>query len=259
MPAPPPVILLPPSEGKAPAGDGPPVQWDGGVFGPALGRARMEVRDAVRQALCAPGMADTLLGVRGAHLERALAEWEHLDIASTLPAATRYSGVVWGALGGDSLPTTARRRLLARVVVPSGLWGLVAARDPIPAYRVKMAARVPPLGLLATWWRPLVTAALVTRARRSVVMDLLPQEHAASIDVAAFRPGGHVRVEIVDEGPAGRRSVGHAGKSLKGALARAMLLNDARTVSDLTGLVVAGLGPGRVEDDGRAVVFTRTG
>ena len=39
--------------------------------------------------------------------------------------------------------------LLARVVVPSGLWGLVAASDPVPAYRLKMATRVPPLAMTA--------------------------------------------------------------------------------------------------------------
>jgi len=259
MPHAPPVLLIPPSEGKEPGGTGPPVAWDGGVFGPALGQTRIDVREAVRSALRASGAAGALLGVRGGHLDRALDEWEHIATAPTLPAATRYSGVVWGALGGDDMPAAARRRLMGRVVVPSGLWGLVAASDPIPAYRLKMGARVPPLGLLAALWRPLVTPALVARARRGLVIDLLPQEHAASIDTDALRPGGHVRVDIVDEGPGGRRSVGHAGKSLKGALARAILMNDARTVPDLAGLVVAGLGPGRVEDDGAAVVFTRTG
>ena len=238
-------------------GDGPAVVWDDGRFGPALGIARREVRDAVRRSLRGTSAAGKMLGVSGAHLQRALDEWRDLDDAPTMRAALRYSGVVWGALAVDDMPAAARRRLMARVVVPSGLWGLVGADDVIPAYRLKMGARVPPLGLLSTWWRPLVTEALVARAGRGAVIDLLPQEHAAAIDASALRPGAHVRVDIVDDGPAGRRSVGHAGKSLKGALARAIVMDDARTAADVAALRVQGLGPGRVEDD--VVVFTRTG
>ena len=259
MPPAAPVVLLPPSEGKAPGGDGPAVMWHGGRFGSVLADARVQVRNSVRRVLREPAAAGRLLGVGGAHLDRALDEWRHLDSAPTLPAVQRYSGVVWGGIGIDTLPASARRRLMARVVVPSGLWGLVAAGDLIPAYRLKMGARVPPLGLLSAWWRPLVTEALVDRVGRGRIIDLLPQEHAAAIDVSAFRAGAHVRVDIVDEGPGGRRSVGHAGKSLKGALARAVLLGDARTADDVAALRVEGLGPGRVEDDGAAVVFTRTG
>jgi len=259
MPPAAPVILLPPSEGKAIGGRAPAAEWAGGRFGAALGDARIEVRDAVRRVLRKESAAGALLGVRGAHLERALDEWRSLDDAPTLPVVARYSGVVWGAIGIDDLPAPARRRLMTRVVVPSGLWGLVAADDRIPAYRLKMGARVPPLGLLAAWWRPLVTASLVARAGRGTVIDLLPQEHAAAIDVSALRLGAHVRVDIVDDGPAGRRSVGHAGKSLKGALARAIVLYDARSAADVAALRVEGLGPGRVEHDGSAVVFTRAG
>ena len=50
-----------------------------------------------------------------------------------------------------------------------------------------------------------------------------------------------MRVEIVDDGPAGRRAVGHAGKSLKGLLARAVMVEDARTADDVADLRVDGL------------------
>ncbi|MGB1804146.1 MAG: hypothetical protein ACPHQB_08475, partial [Miltoncostaeaceae bacterium] len=109
----PPLILLPPSEGKAPGGDGPPVDWYSGRFG-ALGDARLEVREAVRRHLAQQGTAERVLGVRGAHLERALAEWGHLDHASTMPAGGRYTGVVWGALGLPSLAPGIRRRASSR-------------------------------------------------------------------------------------------------------------------------------------------------
>ena len=127
------------------------------------------------------------------------------------------------------------------MVVPSGLWGLVGAGDAIPAYRLKMGARVGSLGLLSRWWQPRVSPALAVRAGRGAVIDLLPQEHAAAIDPSALRRGALVRVEIVVDGPAGRRSVGHAGKAVKGRLARAILEADARTADGVAELRVDGL------------------
>lgn len=239
MPPPTPVILVPPSEGKAEGGDGPPVDWAGGAFG-ALADLRLQVRDAVRKAL-RDGGGEKLLGVRGAHLQRALAEWDAIDSSPTTPAARRYAGVVWGGLDLPSLAAPARRRAMARIVVPSGLWGLVAAGDPLPPYRLKMGARVPGIGLLAPWWRPVVTPALAERARRGCVIDLLPQEHRQAIDASALRPGCLVRVHIVEDGPGGRASVGHAGKQVKGRLARAIVEHDARTADDVAGVRAEGL------------------
>jgi len=232
-----PVLLLPPSEGKAPGG-GRPAWPDAPQSFPELLTHRVGVRDAVRSAIRG-GDAERLLGVRGPHLERALAEWTALDDAPTLPAHARYSGVVWGALDPAGLDAASRRRLLRRVLVPSGLWGLVAAGDRLPAYRLKMGARVPPLGPLAAYWRPLVTPLVAARAGRGWIIDLLPEEHAAVLDPALLEGARRVRVELRD-GPGGR-AAGHAGKAAKGRLARAVLEADVRDPAGLLRLRVPGL------------------
>ena len=237
-----PVLLLPPSEGKAEGGSVTPVDWAMGAFG-HLAAERRAVRDAVRRALRSGGAtrAEKLLGVRGAHLERALGEWRHIDASATAPAAERYAGVVWGGLDLRTLPAPARRRAMSRIVVPSALWGLVGARDLIPAYRLKMSARLDGLGVLSAWWRPAVSRALAARAGRGAVIDLLPQEHRAAIDPSALARGRLVRVEIVEDGPDGRRSVGHADKQAKGRLARAIVEHDARTADDVAAVRAEGL------------------
>lgn len=220
------------------------------------------MRDAVRVAFVREGAATRLLGVRGPHLARALAEWEALDVAPTLPAAERYTGVVWGALGASSLGRAARRRLDARVLVPSGLWGLLAATDPVPAYRLKMGARVPALGSLATLWRPLVTPLIDERAGGGWVIDLLPDEHGAAIDPSLLVRSRHLRVDLVEDGPGGRRSVGHAGKSLKGLLARAILESGAATPRAVAALEIPGLALASRSVPRRgpaALTFARTG
>lgn len=254
------MILLPPSEGKTPGGHGPPwAQADRSLT--QLDAARAVVRDAVRAILGTGDDGDVrgVLGARGATLDRARAEWEHLDDAPTMRASDRYSGVTWAALAPDDLTPAARRALRDRVAIPSGLWGLLRADDPIPAYRVKMGARVAPLGVLARHWRPLITPHVAALADGGWIIDLLPVEHRAAIDPAGLGTARLVRVDLLaGGGPSGARAVGHAGKTLRGLLARAVLSTGARTPHDVARLAVPGLRPGVVSDDGAGarVVFT---
>jgi uncharacterized protein len=254
-----PVILLPPSEGKAQGGKRAP--WGAAPHAfRELDTARIPVRDAVRRLLAGDrANAERLLGVRGRHLAEALTDWEALDDAPTMPAVQRYSGVVWAALDPTRLDPPARRRLNARVVVPSGLWGLAAASDPIPAYRLKMSARLSPMGALAAYWRPKITPIIDARARGGWVIDLLPNEHAAAVAFGALEVSRHLRVELLEDDGA-RRSVGHDGKSLKGLLARGILIADARTPDEVAAVHVSGLRCDGTEITAHdsTVVFRRT-
>lgn len=252
-----PVILLPPSEGKATGGVAKP--WTGVL--PELDADRMAVRDEARRVIGrGPAASARLLGVNGRHLAQALADWDVMDEAPTLPASRRYSGVVWSALAPATLDATSRRRLNARVMVPSGLWGVLSAGDPIPAYRLKMGARLPAIGSLAAFWRSRITPVIDRRAAGGWVIDLLPNEHAAAIDDEALTRSRLVRVELLEAGD-GRRSAGHAGKSLKGLLARAILEADARRPEDIAALRVPGAKAEAVEvaPHGALVVFRRSG
>jgi cytoplasmic iron level regulating protein YaaA (DUF328/UPF0246 family) len=189
-------ILVPPSEGKAPGGDGPP--W-------APGTCALASLDADRASVLAAlggGIAD----------------------APTLPAMQRYTGVLYRELGWATLPAPARRRAASSLLVVSGLWGVVAPRDPIPAYRLKMSASLPPLGRLSSWWRPRLTAALAEHLRARLVWDLLPNEHSAAWDPVAVPAKQRVRVRVVDDDG---RTVGHWNKLVKGALVRRLLLEGA--------------------------------
>lgn len=137
--------------------------------------------------------------------------------APTMAAVERYSGVLYKELDAASLTGTAKRRLNANVLTVSGLWGLVAPRDPIPDYRCKMSASVPSLGRLSTWWRSPLTEALAELADRAVVWDLLPNEHAAAIDWSAISPRLRVTATFLDRNG---RTVSHWNKLLKGSIVR---------------------------------------
>jgi cytoplasmic iron level regulating protein YaaA (DUF328/UPF0246 family) len=199
------VILLPPSEGKAPGGDGP--GWaEGTMADHALDRARREVLRAARGA--------------GATRLR----------APTLPAMQRYTGVLYQELAWATLPPAARRRGEAQVRTVSGLWGLVAPIDPVPLYRLKMSAALDGLGRLSTWWRPRLAPVLADLTEGRVVWDLLPMEHTAAMDWTATATGRRVTVRFV---AADGRSVSHWNKLLKGSLVRWLLVEQPRGPEEL--------------------------
>jgi hypothetical protein len=115
--------------------------------------------------------------------------------------------------------TPADRR---RVLVPSGLYGITTAADPVADYRLRLLVALGPLGRLSSFWRPAVTAALLARARGRVVFDLLPEEHAATVDFAALAESCRVvRVRFVAAD--GGRAMGHEAKTAKGRLSRMLL------------------------------------
>ncbi|HSL73987.1 MAG TPA: peroxide stress protein YaaA [Ilumatobacteraceae bacterium] len=208
------MLLLPPSEGKATGGSTRSQGWtpDAGAFGNRLHERRL----AVVEALAAAGGGDEkLLGVKADHLLRAQSANSALVGASTLPAWQRYTGVVWDHLDPSTIPAADRRRIF----VVSGLLGLARGDDPVPDYRLKMGANLAPLGKLSTWWRAALTAELQRLGRNRFIVDLLPQEHRAAVDL-----GGCQGVSVTLADPSGKPG-GHFAKAAKGELARAILVD----------------------------------
>jgi uncharacterized protein len=212
-------VLLPPSEGKEPGGSR---ATKIGTFDAELEAPRRDVLAALSGLLDRGNEKDIekTLRVHGALLERAIASSRALTEprARLLPAWRRYSGVVWGHLDPATLASAQRRRIL----VPSGLYGLTTAQDPIGDYRMKMNVVLSPLGGLATYWRPRITPVLMRHVVGSDVVNLLPNEHATSIDITQLSPSCHlVTVRFVVEGE--EVVAGHEAKAVKGILARQLL------------------------------------
>jgi len=215
----PPLLLVPPSEGKV-AGGRPPTRLDS--FAGALQEHRAAVLAELACVLRSrsTSVRASVLGVRGELLERALAATTSMleGTAPVLPAWRRYSGVVWAALEPATMTPADRRRVL----VPSGLYGMTTAADPVADYRLKLLVSLGRLGRLSTFWRPAATAALARRARGRVVFDLLPAEHGLALDLNGLDPSTRVvRVRFVSAD--GRRAVGHDAKAAKGRMARVLV------------------------------------
>lgn len=226
------VLLLPPSEGKAEDGDtSHPWAPRLGAFGAALETSRAQIVVQLRKE---KGGTQKLLGVSGAHLTRAQSSNMQLVGAPCLPTWQRYTGVVWDHLDLASLTATQRNGFIKRIIVPSGLLGLVRADDQIPDYRLKMGARLAPFGTMSKWWSEAITDALVATVKKRAVIDLLPNENRAAIKWNLL--DNVVRVDLVSH--SGAVVGGHNAKAAKGLLARHLLVSNnadvRRTVVSFT-------------------------
>ncbi|MEV0619210.1 peroxide stress protein YaaA [Nonomuraea sp. NPDC050404] len=205
------LILLPPSEGKAPEGSGPPV---GELSFPALDKSRKRVLNALVRASKRRDALDVLGLTPG--LANELAKNAALKTAPALPAAALYTGVLYDNLGLDTLDEDAAKRAEESLVIFSGLWGVVKITDRIPPYRLSMGVNLPPVGGLGAFWRPQITKELDRIP--GLVVDLRSATYAG-----AWQPGERsVTVRVFRDG----KVVSHMAKATRGEIARALLQQD---------------------------------
>jgi cytoplasmic iron level regulating protein YaaA (DUF328/UPF0246 family) len=212
------LILLPPSEGKAGQGDGPPLDL-GRLSSPALNATRELLVDRLVE-LCADEEAAVKalkLPASGRHYAQA---GRALRTAPTLAAWELYNGVLYDRLGLGDLPDG------EQVFIASPLWGLLRPSDRVPPYRMPMSTRFPGLEPLAKLWRPAV--AEVLGARDELIVDLRSSTYA---QVWSPKDRG-VSVRVFKEDPDGKRSVvTHMAKATRGEVAHALLAGGARPES----------------------------
>ena len=134
------LILLPPSEGKQPAGNGAPFDAAELQF-PELNPHRHQLLAALAEV----SRADDALEVLGVGKSLVAEVTRNIEL-HTEPAAaahTVYTGVLFEALGYERLDAAARARADASILVISALWGAVGFADRIPAYRLSMSVKLP--------------------------------------------------------------------------------------------------------------------
>jgi cytoplasmic iron level regulating protein YaaA (DUF328/UPF0246 family) len=85
-----------------------------------------------------------------------------------------------------------------------------------------MNVRLPNLPPLARFWRPSVTEALVEKTSRATIINFLPKEHLASVDIESLKARRNI-IDVHFVAPDESKAVGHDAKAVKGELARAVL------------------------------------
>lgn len=211
------LILLPPSEGKTPAVRGDAVDWPSLAF-PVLNPYRAKVLEALG-TVSAHEDALALLGV-GTSLRDDVERNTRLHAEPAAPAHKIYSGVLYDALGYQSLTPAQRRKADETVLVVSALWGAIRFGDSVPAYRLSMGTALPDVGRLAPFWKPLLADALKDVTDGHLLVDCRSSTYAA-----AWAPPSDttVTVNVFTELQGVRKVVSHFAKHTRGELARHLL------------------------------------
>ena len=141
--------------------------------------------DEVLDALPEPARGD-LLRLR----EEVAARSPHgmLETEGLMPAYWRFDGNMYRQIPPQAWEA---RRPEVEVLIVSGLLGLVASRDAVPAYAHSMAEPCPPFGKLNRWWHGAglagILRAYIEAVRPTTVIDLLSHEYREA--VAGFADG----------------------------------------------------------------------
>ena len=214
------LVLLPPSETKRDGGSGVfgAGPWEGTVSTPRWPQLQ-PIRDGVRDRLVelAADEAETAraLGISAKLAVREAARNRALRDPDVLPAALRYTGVLYDALDARTLDADAWAWLGAHVAVHSALYGLVGAGEPIAAYRCSAGSKLGAPSLGARWSGAISRAldaheGTILDLRSSSYTALGPAVRAISVDLVTVEPDGRVR------------ALNHFNKQAKGELVRAL-------------------------------------
>jgi cytoplasmic iron level regulating protein YaaA (DUF328/UPF0246 family) len=248
-------ILLPPSEGK---------------FAPRRGRcvdlARLSFPELYQTRAT---MLDTLVTVCSGDRDKArellglppglVAEVDRnrsLGTAATAATSRIYTGVLYDALGFDSLSASARRRATNRLLVTSSLFGLLRFGDRIPAYRLSGDISLPGVGTVASAWRQPIDNVLDPLASKQLIVDLRSGTYAAFWRPSKDSKGKVVTVRVIHDDNGKRSIVSHFNKATKGRIVRAILEDGrdpkspgafARLLTDLGWTVETPKGPKHVD------------
>lgn len=248
-------VLLPPSEAKAPGGDGPSLRMAG--FGDSpLAQARAEVARAVTTFCRAdPNTAIVALRLPASRAQADLATNTAMLDAPTMPALDRFVGVLYQALDPATLPPVARVAADHTLFVSNGVFGLLGAAEPVPDHRVAMAATVPGLGgrgaptVLAAFWRaqlapalPDLLACAPDAVGEHLIVDLRSSDYATVPALSGPMRASALPVRALTEkridGHWLRRPLSYQAKQTKGRLTRALLLAETtgrpvKTIDDV--------------------------
>lgn len=220
------LILLPPSEGKTAPRRGKSLDL-ASLSSPELTATRAALLEALTE-LCRsdPDRAVEVLALGPA--QRDLVDRNAaLAGAATARADAIYTGVLYDALGFDTLSPAARRRATARVAVTSSLFGIVRPGDRIPAYRLSGDAALPGVGSVAGAWRDALGDAVVAGMGKGLLVDLRSSTYAAFWRPTKDLAPRVATVRVLHEADGRRTVVSHFNKATKGRIVRALLEDGA--------------------------------
>jgi len=158
------------------------------------------------------------------------------------PAMHVYTGVLFGAIGIDSLAKSALKNFSRDAYVVSALFGLISVADHIPAYRLSGSTTLPKIGTLSSLWNGPV--AQVLSNANEFIIDLRSGTYQKIGQIPAAAASNAVVPRILQKMPSGPpKVVSHHNKATKGRIVRAVA-ESGKSLKSVEALaeVIAGLG-----------------
>ena len=214
------MILLPPSEGKTDATGKQKIDFKKLSF-PELTKQREELVSAVVAMANGPAAKVRTALAISAKQDFEIERDQKLLTTSAGPAWSVYTGVLYDAIGIDSLSAKAKAKFEAENFVVSALFGLINVTDRIPAYRLSGDTVVPKIGSLTKFWSDSITSLIsdqdefVIDLRSGIYVKLGPTDKNIADQVVVPR--------IMQKMPTGApKVVSHSNKATKGRLVRSL-------------------------------------
>lgn len=217
------LIVLPPSETKRDGGNmpftdrltGTPADEASGIAWPGLEPIRASVVDDLVELAADVSRTAAALKISERLATSEAARNRSLRTGPRMPAAMRYTGVLYDALDAGSLDEASWGWMREHVSVHSATYGLIGAGESIAAYRCSAGSRLPGTTLAKHWTESIAEAlrrhdGTILDLRSSAYVKLGPAPQAITIDVVSEAADGTVR------------ALNHFNKHAKGLLARAL-------------------------------------
>jgi cytoplasmic iron level regulating protein YaaA (DUF328/UPF0246 family) len=149
-----------------------------------------------------------------------------------LPALDRYTGTLYDALKLGGVTASMRARAGKVVLIQSSLFGLIAASDLIPNYRLSAGSKLPGVNLKKLWQS--AHDGVWANFGKEIIIDLRSNSYA---DLAPIPENlNSYTLDVVLEDKNGKRTrLNHFNKQAKGQLLRSVLLQSPspKTIADL--------------------------
>ncbi|MFY7665973.1 peroxide stress protein YaaA [Flavobacterium sp.] len=175
------------------------------------------------------------------------------------PAIFSFSGDVYDGLQAHTLSTEVLSRLNERIMILSGLYGILKPFDFMQPYRLEMGTS---LGVgeaknLYEFWKKDVTAYVKKQLlKEELLVNLASKEYASAVDLKAFKTQV-VEVDFKDFHNGQLKMISFFAKKARGMMARFLVESEAETLDDIKLFNSEGYALDEALSNGNKLVFTR--
>ena len=221
------LILIPPSEGKTSGDLNAPLNLSSLSFD-SLYTLREMLIDRLISYMKSDHDISKLLGVKTSALKLAISNNLKLLSSGTLPAISRYSGVMYKAIDYEGLNAEEKFFFNQNVLIFSGLFGVLNPQDLIPNYKLKMGSVISNQKTCAKIWKNPVTDVISNISSNKEIWDLLPTEHSVVCDYSKMKYSKKYSFKFYRDVNGKFKPVTHWSKFLRGSLARYLCVKKAQ-------------------------------